>query len=47
MGEVDLVDGFGEVIEHLKVFTIPLLRSLARGEKLAEQWKVGRGWVAE
>lgn len=45
MGENDLIDAFDKIIEDLKVFVVPALRSLARGEKLAQHWKAGNGWV--
>ena len=46
MGEGHLADTFGKVVEHLKNFAMPALRSLASGEKLTQQWKAGSGWVA-
>jgi predicted nucleotidyltransferase component of viral defense system len=46
MGEDQLTDAFGKVVEDLKIFAMPVLRSLARGEKLTQQWKAGNGWVA-
>jgi len=45
MGEDDLIDAFSKIIEDLKNFAMPALRSLARGEKVAQQWKAGNGWV--
>jgi hypothetical protein len=45
MGEDQLIDAFGKVLEDLKIFATPILRSLARGEKLTQQWKAGNGWV--
>jgi predicted nucleotidyltransferase component of viral defense system len=45
MGEDDLIDAFGEIVEDLKNFAIPPLRSLAHGENLAQHWKAGSGWV--
>ena len=45
MGENYLSDAFDKIIEDLKVFVIPALRSLARGEKLAQHWKAGSGWT--
>ncbi len=45
MGEDDLIDAFSNIIEDLKNFAMPALRSLARGEKFAQQWKAGNGWV--
>jgi hypothetical protein len=46
IGEGRLADTLGIVIEDLKNFAIPALRSLASGEKLTQQWKAGSGWVA-
>ena len=46
MGENDLIDAFDKIIEDLKVFVMPALRSLARGENLAQHWKAGNSWVA-
>jgi hypothetical protein len=45
MGEDDLIDAFGKVVADLEVFAMPALRSLARGEKLAQQWEASKGWV--
>ncbi|HKR42427.1 MAG TPA: nucleotidyl transferase AbiEii/AbiGii toxin family protein [Paraburkholderia sp.] len=45
MGEDDLIDAFSKIIEDLKNFAMPALRSLAREEKFAQQWKAGNGWV--
>jgi predicted nucleotidyltransferase component of viral defense system len=46
MGEDSLVDAFGKVVEELKHFAMPVLRSLASGEEIAQRWKAGTGWVA-
>lgn len=45
MGEEELIDGFGKIIEDIKTFAMPAFRSLASGEKIAQQWKAGNGWV--
>jgi predicted nucleotidyltransferase component of viral defense system len=45
IGEDQLTDAFGKVVEKLETFATPLLRSLAHGEKLMQQWKAGNGWV--
>jgi predicted nucleotidyltransferase component of viral defense system len=45
MGEDELTDAFGKVVNDLRIFALPLLRSLARSEQLAQQWKAGNGWV--
>jgi predicted nucleotidyltransferase component of viral defense system len=44
VGENELVDAFGRVVEDLKAFATPALRSLARGESFEKQWKPGQGW---
>ena len=46
LGEGELTDAFGKVVEDLRIFAMPMLRSLASGEKLTQQWKAGNGWVA-
>jgi len=46
IGEGELTDEFGKVVEDLKIFALPVLRSLARRERLTKQWKAGSGWVA-
>jgi predicted nucleotidyltransferase component of viral defense system len=45
MGENDLIDAFGTVVADLKVFALPALRALARGENIMQQWKAGSGWL--
>lgn len=45
MGEDDLTDSLGRVVSDLRIFALPLLRSLARGEQLAQQWRAGKEWV--
>jgi hypothetical protein len=47
MGEDELTDALGKVVDDLRIFALPLLRSLARGEPLAQQWKAGNGWVPQ
>jgi predicted nucleotidyltransferase component of viral defense system len=47
IGESDLVDAFGGVVDDLKIFAMPLLHSLARGEAFLQKWKAGQGWVAD
>jgi len=44
MGDDQLIDAFGKVLEDLKIFAMPVFRSLASGEKLTQQWKAGKGW---
>jgi predicted nucleotidyltransferase component of viral defense system len=46
MGDDQLIDAFGKVLEDLKIFAMPVFRSLALGEKLTQQWKAGKGWVS-
>jgi predicted nucleotidyltransferase component of viral defense system len=46
IGENELIDEFGRIVDDVKVFAMPALRALASGERLAQQWKAGRGWVA-
>ena len=46
IGESELIDAFGRVVDDVKTFAMPALRSLASGERLTKQWKAGRGWVA-
>ena len=46
LGEEQLTDAFGKILEELKVFAMPVFRSLERGEKLTQQWKAGKGWVS-
>jgi hypothetical protein len=45
MGAPALIDAFGEVVADLKIFAMPALQSLGRGDKLARQWKAGNGWA--
>jgi hypothetical protein len=47
IGESDLIEAFGRVVDHIKIFAMPALTSLASGERLKKLWKAGRGWVAE
>jgi hypothetical protein len=46
IGETELIDAFGRVVDDIKSFAMPALHSLARGETLSKHWKAGRGWVA-
>lgn len=45
MGEEELIDRFGKIIEDIKTFAMPAFRSLASGDKIAQQWRTGNGWV--
>ncbi len=44
IGEEQLTNEFAKIVEEIKAFALPALRSLARNEKLAEQWRAGTGW---
>jgi len=46
IGETELIDEFGRIVNDVRVFAMPALHSLAGGESLTKQWKAGRGWVA-
>lgn len=46
IGESELIDEFGRIVDDVKSFAMPALRSLADRERLTKQWKAGRGWVA-
>ncbi len=46
MGEGELTDAFDRVVNQIAIFVMPLLTSLARGERLTQQWKAGKGWEA-
>jgi predicted nucleotidyltransferase component of viral defense system len=46
IGEPALIDEFGRIVDDIKNFSMPVLRSLDGGEKLMKQWKAGQGWVA-
>jgi predicted nucleotidyltransferase component of viral defense system len=45
IGQNDLADALGKVIEDLKIFAMPVLGALARGETFERLWKAGSGWV--
>ena len=45
IGETGLSDAFGRIVDELKIFAMPGLHSLTRGERLSKHWKAGRGWV--
>jgi predicted nucleotidyltransferase component of viral defense system len=47
VGESELLDAFGRIVDDLKIFATPVFRSLARGERFAQKWKAGQGWVAD
>ncbi len=46
IGETELIDTFGRVVDDLKNFAMPALHSLASGGTLSKHWKAGRGSVA-
>jgi len=46
MGESELIDAFGRIVDDVKIFAMPVLHSLAGGERLTKHWKAGQGWVA-
>jgi predicted nucleotidyltransferase component of viral defense system len=45
MGEDDLINGFDKVVADLKVFVLPALRAVARGEELTQRWQANSGWI--
>ncbi len=45
VGERELTDALGTVIEDLKTFVMPMLRSLASGERLTQKWQGRNRWV--
>jgi hypothetical protein len=47
IGEGTLANRFGEVIEDLRKFAIPMFRCIALREKIGKQWRAGRGWLAD
>lgn len=47
VGESELLGAFGRVVEDIRTFAVPMLRSLAHEEKFAQRWEAGRGWVAD
>lgn len=46
IGEKELTDAFDKIVGEIKTFALPILGSLARGEKLTSQWKAQKGWVS-
>jgi predicted nucleotidyltransferase component of viral defense system len=47
IGEGTLANRFGEVIEDLRKFAIPMFRYIALREKIGNQWRAGKGWLAD
>lgn len=45
IGEDELVDAFGNVVEEIRTFAMPALFSLSRGELLTKVWRAGKGWI--
>jgi predicted nucleotidyltransferase component of viral defense system len=46
IGEEELIDALGKIVADLSSFAMPLLRSLARGEKFTQKWNAKKGWIA-
>lgn len=46
IGEGNLVDALGNVVDEIKAFAMPALSSLSRGEKLSKDWKNRQGMAA-
>jgi len=46
VGQSDLTDSFADLIEELRIFVLPLLRTPARGERRTREWKAGEGRVS-
>lgn len=46
-GASELMDAFDRIIDDLRIFAMPVLRSLAAGERHTRKWKAGQGWVAD
>jgi predicted nucleotidyltransferase component of viral defense system len=47
IGENQLIDAFGNIVEEIRAFAMPALSSLARGEMVAQRWRAGKGWIPE
>lgn len=45
IGESDLVDAFGDVVQRITAFSMPLFHSIAHGESSIRQWRAGKGWI--
>jgi hypothetical protein len=45
IGEGELTDALGRVVEELRAFAMPVLRALALSARFTQQWKAGRAWV--
>lgn len=44
IGQNELTDAFGNVVEDLRIFVMPVLRSLVHSEALSKDWRAGKGW---
>jgi hypothetical protein len=45
MGESELADMLGSVVQDLTNFAMPVFRAIAHGEKLPRYWRAGQGWA--
>jgi predicted nucleotidyltransferase component of viral defense system len=45
IGEETLTDSLGKIVDEIKIFAMPALISLARGETPRQQWRAGKGWT--
>jgi predicted nucleotidyltransferase component of viral defense system len=45
IGEEELVDSLGRIIDEIKVFAMPVFSSLANGKALEQEWRAKKGWV--
>lgn len=45
IGEEELIDSLGKIVDEIKVFAMPAFSSLARGQALKDKWRAGKGWI--
>jgi predicted nucleotidyltransferase component of viral defense system len=45
IGEIELIDALGRIVEDLKAFAVPVLRACVSDEKFALHWKAGKAWI--
>lgn len=45
IGEGELVNGFGSVVDAIRDFAMPVLTSVSRSEVLTKKWRAGQGWI--
>jgi predicted nucleotidyltransferase component of viral defense system len=45
IGEENLVDSLGEIVDDIRGFAMPAFSSLARGKALTQEWRAGEGWI--